>query len=96
MLSQSISKFVLGSQMISCREDTKVQVDKIHKNERIAGRVDLKSWNVSEWRTCRLGDLGSVTGGGTPSRDRAEYRDGPIPLSHGSRLVNLLVAALST
>ena len=34
---------------------------------------------MSEWRECRLGDIGTVVGGGTPSRERADYWDGPIP-----------------
>ena len=34
---------------------------------------------MADWRDCRLGDLGIVSGGGTPSRERAEYWDGPIP-----------------
>ena len=34
---------------------------------------------MADWRECRLGDLGIVVGGGTPSRARAEYWDGPIP-----------------
>ena len=33
---------------------------------------------MAEWRECRLGDLGTVVGGGTPSRERAEYWGGPI------------------
>ena len=34
---------------------------------------------MADWRECRLGDLGVVTGGGTPSRAKAEYWDGDIP-----------------
>ena len=34
---------------------------------------------MGEWRECRLGDIGTVVGGGTPSRERADYWDGPIP-----------------
>ena len=34
---------------------------------------------MAEWRVCRLGDLGAVVGGGTPSRERAEYWGGHIP-----------------
>ena len=33
---------------------------------------------MGEWRDCRLGDLGVVVGGGTPSRERPEYWGGPI------------------
>ena len=33
---------------------------------------------MPEWRECQLGDIGKVVGGGTPSRERAEYWDGPI------------------
>jgi len=31
------------------------------------------------YQECRIGDLGSVIGGGTPSRDREEYWNGSIP-----------------
>ena len=34
---------------------------------------------MDEWRECRLGDIGTVVGGATPSRERADYWDGPIP-----------------
>ena len=33
---------------------------------------------MAEWMERRLGDLGAVVGGGTPSRERAEYWRGPI------------------
>ena len=34
---------------------------------------------MSEWRECHIGDLGLVVGGGTPTRERADYWGGPIP-----------------
>ena len=34
---------------------------------------------MTEWRECQLGDIGTVVGGGTPPRERADYWDGPIP-----------------
>ena len=34
---------------------------------------------MTDWRECRLGDLGVVVGGGTPPRERAEYWNGSIP-----------------
>ena len=34
---------------------------------------------MDDWRECRLGDIGTVVGGGTPSRERADYWDGSIP-----------------
>ena len=34
---------------------------------------------MSEWRECHLGDIGAVTSGGTPSRERAEYWGGTVP-----------------
>jgi len=34
---------------------------------------------MADWRECRLGDLGTVIGGGTPSREKTEYWDGDIP-----------------
>ncbi len=35
--------------------------------------------DTGEYRECRIGDLGSVVGGGTPSRDKEEYWNGPVP-----------------
>lgn len=33
---------------------------------------------MGEWREAKLGDLGQIVGGGTPSRDRPDYWDGTI------------------
>lgn len=42
------------------------------------GRLKLQG-DTGESQECRIGDLGSVVGGGTPSRDREEYWNGSIP-----------------
>ena len=34
---------------------------------------------MTDWRMCLLTDIGTVVGGGTPSRERSEYWDGTIP-----------------
>jgi len=34
---------------------------------------------ISEWRQLRLGDIGLIVGGGTPSRQKTEYWGGSIP-----------------
>ena len=36
------------------------------------------TWVMADWRERRLGDIGKVVGGGTPSRERAEYWAGDI------------------
>lgn len=43
---------------------------------------------MADWRECRLGDLGEVIGGGTPSRAKAEYWDGDIPWITPSELTD--------
>ena len=45
----------------------------------LASTSPSRSWDMAKWRVCRLGDLGAVVGGGTPSRERAEYWGGHIP-----------------
>lgn len=44
---------------------------------------------MAEWRDCRLEDLGVVVGGGTPSRERAEYWGGPISWLTPSELTGI-------
>ena len=45
----------------------------------LATRLLSRNTDMTEWRACQLRDLGTVVGGGTPSRERPEYWSGTIP-----------------
>jgi type I restriction enzyme S subunit len=74
----------------------KNQIDEAFKNERLA--VDDSDLGVdgvpSSWVACRIGAIGTVVNGSTPSRKQEKFWDGKIPWVSSGEVRNNLISTI--
>jgi len=71
------------------RQEIKERIEKIKKGQVPNGYKRTKIGIIpQEWEVEKLGDIGSLIGGGTPSTNKAEYWNGNIPWISSSDLID--------